>query len=350
MKKKLFSLALALALCLGLTVPAFAVETKAITVGNITLSDVVITDEYETATEDEFVYDLGEIGFPWDEEDEKNDIFGWSGFCCYLIPDDAEVVTDFAKAGRAQIDFYDLRPAVTPSANFGINSYKAHYLGNCTPGKSVTNRWAVNSEDIARFNFLTTYDLMVCSAGDQEPIYVMYESKLTSLLDTPAFTDLPVWCEKEAAWAAQEKITNGYGASDKFAPNVDCTQAQILTFLWRAEDKPEAVKSPITAAASYQDAINWAYEKKMIDDSFDPDAPCTRSQAVSYIWQALGKPEATKTATFSDVDANAPYAGAVNWAVEKEVTNGYGGKDTFAPDQVCKRGQIVCFLYRVYNN
>ena len=181
--------------------------------------------------------------------------------------------------------------------------------------------------------------------GAQVPVYCADGGDLTYM-----FTDVPSWFETEVAWAAQKGITNGYGGKTTFAPNVDCTQAQILTFLWRAEGKLQAAKAPITTAASYQDAINWAYEKEMIDGSFDPDAPCTRAQAVQYIWKALGEKKAAEAASFSDVAADAPYAGAVSWAVEKGVTKGYGGSDTFAPDRVCNRGEIAAFLYRAYNN
>lgn len=45
---------------------------------------------------------------------------------------------------------------------------------------------------------------------------------------------------------------------------------------------------------------------------------------------------------------NGPYGYAVDWAVEKGVTN--GTSDTaFSPDKVCSRGEIVTFLYRAYN-
>ena len=100
----------------------------------------------------------------------------------------------------------------------------------------------------------------------------------------------------------------------------------------------------------YQSAVGWAYLRQMIDTDFKQDTPCTRAQAVKFIWEALGKPSATKTASFTDVPANADYAPAVSWAVEQGVTNGYGGNDTFAPDRVCNRGEIVTFLYRAYNN
>lgn len=166
-----------------------------------------------------------------------------------------------------------------------------------------------------------------------------------------AFTDLYSWCDKEARWAAQEGITNGYGGKSTFAPGVDCTQAQILTFLWRARGEPQAGRAPVTTAASYQAAVNWAYEEGMTGDSFDPDAPCTRSQAVWYIWKALGEPLAGETASFTDVDAGSSYAQAVSWAAEKGVTEGSGNGDgTFAPGRVCTRGEIACFLYRAYSS
>lgn len=117
-----------------------------------------------------------------------------------------------------------------------------------------------------------------------------------------------------------------------------------MTFLYRAargEGEP--------TAADMDKAISWAREKGMIDNSFDGNKPCTRSTAVSYIWQAFNKPIA-KASSFTDVPANAAYAKAVNWAVEKGITKGDGSESTFAPDKVCTRGHIVTFLYRAYNN
>ncbi|MBD5084137.1 MAG: leucine-rich repeat protein [Clostridiales bacterium] len=182
--------------------------------------------------------------------------------------------------------------------------------------------------------------------GAQVPVYCADGEDLTY-----TFTDVPSWFEKEVAWAAQKGITNGYGGSTTFAPTIDCTQIQILTMLWRAEDRPTSDNTAFSdLAGDYAPAANWAYDQEIIDDSFHPDSPCTRAQAVQYIWQALGKQEAKTAASFSDVAADASYADAVSWAVEKGVTKGYGGSDTFAPDRVCNRGEIVAFLYRAYNN
>ena len=93
-------------------------------------------------------------------------------------------------------------------------------------------------------------------------------------------------------------------------------------------------------------AVSWAREKGMLDAGFDTDKPCTRAEAVNYIWQALGREDA-EASSFTDVDPGAGYAKAVDWAVANGVTNGDNAAQTeFSPDKVCTRGHIVTFLHR----
>lgn len=155
------------------------------------------------------------------------------------------------------------------------------------------------------------------------------------------YYDLPV------IWAVGNEITKGTSPA-AFSPSQTCTQAQILTFLWRAAGEQEVEgELSIEVAEAYRGAILWAADQGMIDlDGFDPEKACTRATAVSYIWQAFEGPEA-EAADFTDVDAEADYAAAVSWAVENGVTNGTSETE-FSPDQVCTRGQIVTFLYRAY--
>lgn len=163
----------------------------------------------------------------------------------------------------------------------------------------------------------------------------------------PNFTDVPRWFAAEVSWAEANGITEGYGNS-KFGTNDPCTNAQILTFLWRAAKKPDAkAKSPFTVQSYYQGAVDWAYGEGMIDGSFDPKGSCTRSSAMVYIWQAFGK-QSAPASSFVDVPANASYAAAVNWGVANGVTEGFGNND-FQPSKVCSRGEIAAFLYRAYN-
>lgn len=143
-----------------------------------------------------------------------------------------------------------------------------------------------------------------------------------------------------ADWAADQEITNGT-APAAFAPNRNCTHAQILTFLYRA------MRSGTAAAEDMDKAVNWAREKGLIGDSFDGGKFCTRAEAMSYIWQVQGRPQAKAAASFTDIDVDADYAAAVSWAVEKGITKGTNIEGTrFSPDAACSRGEIATFLYR----
>ena len=162
------------------------------------------------------------------------------------------------------------------------------------------------------------------------------------------FADVPTdsWCAGPVAWAVRRSITKGT-SDTTFSPQKECTHQEILTFLYRAEGKPAAYSTcPVAVSGAYADAVNWAYEKEMIDKSFQPSALCTRADAVMYIWQAFHKLTG-KPSSFTDVPSGADYVAAVNWAVENGITTGYSD-NTFRPDSVCNRGQIVTFLQRAY--
>lgn len=150
-------------------------------------------------------------------------------------------------------------------------------------------------------------------------------------------------------WAVGKNITGGTG-NGKFSPGSTCTQAQILTFLWRSQGSPEpegtVEMEGFDGTEYYYKAVQWAAEQDMIQGDFDPDQPCTRAMAVTYLWKQSGS-SAAAPASFTDVPAGAEYAQAVAWAVEKGVTGGTGSNQ-FSPAQTCTRGQIVTFLYRAF--
>ena len=102
--------------------------------------------------------------------------------------------------------------------------------------------------------------------------------------------------------------------------------------------------------AYYAAAVDWAVSNEITngtsDSTFSPDEGCTRAQVVTFLWRAAGKPApASSTNPFSDVKPGAYYYNAVLWAVEKGITNGTSGT-TFSPDETCTRAQIVTFLWR----
>lgn len=154
-------------------------------------------------------------------------------------------------------------------------------------------------------------------------------------------------------WAAQEGVTGG--TSDTlFAPNAGCTRAQAVTFLWRAAGSPEPKSAdlPFTdvpADAYYAKAVAWAVEndvaKGVSETAFAPDAGCTRAQIVTFLWRAQQSPASGGENPFTDVPADAYYAQAVAWAVENGAAKGVN-ETAFAPDDNCTRAQIVTMIYR----
>ena len=154
-------------------------------------------------------------------------------------------------------------------------------------------------------------------------------------------------------WAVDKKVTSGK-TETTFAPNDSCTRAQAVTFLWRAAGSPEPTASEMTftdvkADSYYYKPVLWAVENKitsgMSDTLFAPDATCSRSQIVTFLYRMQNSPESKAENPFTDVKADAYYANAVLWAVENGVTTG-ASATTFDPAGDCTRGQIVTFLYR----
>lgn len=168
------------------------------------------------------------------------------------------------------------------------------------------------------------------------------------------FEDVTVesFCYKPVLWAVEQGVTNG-ATETTFAPRQTCTQAHVLTFLWRAVGKPESTgnygytHAAVRSDKYFYDAFQWAAESGVVTDlSLRPDAPCSRGDVVTYLWRLAGKPNASKP-DFADVALDAPYAQAVGWAAERGITNGATATE-FQAQNSCNRGQIVTFLYRYF--
>ena len=169
------------------------------------------------------------------------------------------------------------------------------------------------------------------------------------------FVDVPdgEYYAKPVDWAVSQGITNGTGAY-AFSPEMPCTRAQVVTFLWRAAGSPEPTSAghpftDINPNDYFYEAVLWAVEQGITNGMdathFGPETPCTRAHVVTFLWRAEGKPAAGSANPFSDVPADEYYTDAVLWAVKHEITNGTG-EGRFSPDLTCTRGQIVTFLYR----
>lgn len=159
-------------------------------------------------------------------------------------------------------------------------------------------------------------------------------------------------------WAAANNVTAGTSAT-AFSPEVGCTRAQVVTFLWRAagQPKPTTGSNPfgdVKNGTYYYEAVLWAVEKGITTGTstttFSPDDTCTRAQIVMFLWRYEGQPAPTTANNpFADVKESAYFAKAVLWAAESGVTSGTSAT-TFSPKDTCTRAQVVTFLYRDITN
>ena len=172
---------------------------------------------------------------------------------------------------------------------------------------------------------------------------------------TGVFVDVATgsYYEDAVDWAVENGITKGTDDTH-FSPDGICTRAQAVTFLWRTagSPKPEIRTMPFTdvpVGSYYYDAVLWAVEngitKGTSDTTFSPNMTCTRAQIVAFLWRSEKSPAAGTANPFADVKSTAYYADAVLWAVKENITKGTTST-TFSPNADCTRAQIVTFLWR----
>ena len=189
------------------------------------------------------------------------------------------------------------------------------------------------------------YTCIGCSDTYQEMIPVL----------TNPFQDIApaLYYTTPVLWAAVSGITSGIDESH-FGPDLPCTRAQVVTFLWRRAGKPTPTSTAnpfadVPAGSFYELAVLWAYESGITTGTdgthFSPNVVCNRAQVVTFLHRFRGCPEPILTAAFPDVTDGSFFHKAVLWAAQKEITQGMDG-GRFCPELQCTRAQIVTFLYR----
>ena len=171
------------------------------------------------------------------------------------------------------------------------------------------------------------------------------------------FTDVPAeqYYTGSVQWAYENGIVAGI-TETRFSPTGLTTRAQIVTFLWRAADRPEPTITEcpftdISESSYYYDAVLWAYEEGIAAGitatTFAPDRICTRGQIVSFLWRYADRPAASlERNPFEDVPEDCYFHEAVLWAFENGITSGIDATH-FAPEKSCTRADAVCFLHRL---
>ena len=80
------------------------------------------------------------------------------------------------------------------------------------------------------------------------------------------------------------------------------------------------------------------------DGAMRPEQKMTRGMLAALLWRMEGSPETDRSAGFTDVEPDAYYAPAVDWACAAGIFQG-GGDGTFSPDRPLTRQELAKVLY-----
>ena len=257
---------------------------------------------------------------------------GGRGYSYYTIKATAGTGGSISPSGNVSVrEGRDQTFTITPDKGYAVANVKID-------GKSIGAVKSYTFENVRRTH---TIEVIFMKANGNPQIGVFVDVATGS------------YYEDAVDWAVENGITKGTD-NTHFSPDGICTRAQAATFLWRAagSPKPETRTMPFTdvpAGSYYYDAVLWAVEngitKGTSNTTFSPNMTCTRAQIVTFLWRSEKSPAAGTANLFVDVKSTVYYADAVLWAVKEDITKGTTNT-TFSPDADCTRAQIVTFLWR----
>ena len=257
---------------------------------------------------------------------------GGSGYSYYTIKATAGTGGSISPSGNVSVrEGRDQTFTITPDKGYAVANVKID-------GKSIGAVKSYTFENVSRTH---TIEVIFMKANGNP--------------QTGVFVDVATgsYYEDAVDWAVENGITQGTDDTH-FAPDGICTRAQAVAFLWRAAGSPKLKTrtmpfTDVPAGSYYYDAVLWAVEngiaKGTSDTTFSPNMTCSRAQIVTFLWRSEKSPAAGTANPFADVKSTAYYAGAVLWAVREDITKGTTST-TFSPDADCTRAQIVTFLWR----
>ena len=239
--------------------------------------------------------------------------------------------------------------------------------GNVLPGTTAvaantTYKWLFTPTD-ANYTTLTgSIELYHKSSSSGGWYYTYYTIKATA--GTNGSISPSGWTSVRDGWDQTFTITpdKGYAVAKVLVDGKSVGAVKSYTFknvtkdhtieaiFMKSNGNPQTgVFVDVAEGSYYEEAIDWAVEKGVTNgvssNMFAPNDPCTRAQIVTFLWRAAGSPAPKSMSSFTDVPADAFYARAVAWAVENGITSGTG-EGKFSPNSTCTRAQAVTFLYR----
>ena len=243
---------------------------------------------------------------------------GSSGYSYYTIKATAGAGGSISPSGNVSVrEGRDQTFTITPDKGYAVANVKID-------GKSIGAVKSYTFENVSRTH---TIEVIFMKANGNP--------------QTGVFVDVATgsYYEDAVDWAVENGITKGTDDTH-FSPDGICTRAQAVTFLWRTAGSPASKTStmPFTdvpVGSYYYDAVLWAVEngitKGTSDTTFSPNMTCSRAQIVTFLWRSEKSPAAGTANPFADVKSTAYYADAVLWAVKENITKGTTST-TFSPN------------------
>ncbi len=174
--------------------------------------------------------------------------------------------------------------------------------------------------------------------------------------DYDHFDDVPAnsWYAEAVNWAVLSAVTTGTSATE-FSPEMICTRAQVVTFLWRAHGSPWPGKyenpfDDVPEDSWFEIPVMWAVENGITngtsDTAFSPDAECTCGQILTFLWRAESCPPPEMPGEITENWPDSYYKDAVAWAESRGMLDGTDvAPEDFDPAAFCARSLVVKYLY-----
>lgn len=132
----------------------------------------------------------------------------------------------------------------------------------------------------------------------------------------------------------------------------DCTENMKIAKS-AAPTQPEQPIAPavpsftdVKADAYYAGAVKWAVENGITAGTtattFSPNATCTTAHILTFMWRAAGSPEPTAASPFTNLNGSEYYAKAAVWAYENGMVSG----TTFDASKPCTRAATMEYFWK----
>ena len=204
----------------------------------------------------------------------------------------AEMFSPEDPCTRAQIVTFLWRAAGSPVVNYAMDL--SDVAGDAYYAEAV--RWAL-SEGITTGTSDHTFSPDAVCTREQAVTFLYRAAGSPAVSGESAFEDVgaDAYYARAVAWAAQNGVTNGISQA-LFGTGNDCTRAQIVTFLYRAQqgkkDQPE--REDYIAAPPTRRLQRWAVELFAVIE-FPEGSPIEKRKGSGYNGSALSPPCCRRT-------------------------------------------------------